>query len=125
MHPELPGIPPPPPKPPPRKQKVADFLIAQTRALHRLNLSHQLHTLLVTVAREQSTTRAGGANVPGLALTLGCTFQAVALHLRKNPELFTKQPRPHPQADLIRLSGEGIEILHEIRMLTKVYSPKK
>ena len=53
MHPELPGIPPAPPQAPPRTQKSADYLIALTRALHRLNLSPQLHTLLIAIAREQ------------------------------------------------------------------------
>lgn len=125
MHPELPGIPPAPPKQPPRPQKSSDYIIALTRALSRLNLAPQLHTLLITVAREQTASRAQGANVPTLALTLGCTFQAIALHLRKNPELFTKHPRPHPQADLIRLSREGVDLLREVRTFTRLYSPKK
>ena len=125
MHPELPGIPPAPPKQPPRKRKASDYIIALTRALHRLDLAPQLYTLLITIARDQTTTRAAGANVPSLALTLGCTFQCVALHLRKNPELFTKHPRPHPQADLIRLSRQGVDLLREVRTFTRLYSPKK
>ncbi|MFM2198858.1 MAG: hypothetical protein RLZZ505_2290 [Verrucomicrobiota bacterium] len=125
MHPELPGIPPAPPRPPPRKRKSTDYLIALTRALHRLNLAPQLHALLITVARDQTTTRAAGANVPTLALTLGCTFQCITLHLRNNSELFTTHTRPHPQANLIRLSREGVEILREVRRFTRAYLPSK
>jgi len=125
MHPELPGIPPAPPQAPPRTQKSADYLIALTRALHRLNLSPQLHTLLIAIAREQTASRAQGATIPSLALSLGCTYQSIALHLRKNTENFTSHARPHPQADLIRLSRTGAELLREVRTLTKAYSPKK
>jgi hypothetical protein len=125
MHPELPGIPPAPPQAPPRTQKSADYLIALTRALHRLNLSPQLHTLLIAIAREQTASRAQGATIPSLALSLGCTYQSIALHLRKNTENFTIHTRPHPQADLIRLSRTGAELLREVRTLTKAYSPKK
>ena len=125
MHPELPGIPPAPPQAPPRTQKSADYLIALTRALHRLNLSPQLHTLLIAIAREQTASRAQGATIPSLALSLGCTYQSIALHLRKNAENFTSHTRPHPQADLIRLSRTGAELLREVRTFTKAYSPKK
>jgi hypothetical protein len=125
MHPELPGIPPAPPKAPPRSQKSADYLIALTRALHRLNLSPQLHTLLIAIAREQTSTRAQGATIPSLSLSLGCTYQSIALHIRKNTENFTTHTRPHPQADLIRLSRTGAELLREVRTLTKAYSPHK
>lgn len=125
MHPELPGIPPAPPKAPPRPRKLAEYLIALTRALHRLNLSPQLHTLLVAVAREQTASRLQGATIPSLALTLGCSYQSIALHLRKNSEHFSVHPRAHPQADLIRLTRTGAELIREARNLAKAYSPKK
>lgn len=125
MHPELPGIPPAPTITPKRNQKSTNYLIALTRALHRLNLSPQLHTLLVAVAREQTASRLQGATIPSLALTLGCSYQSIALHLRKNSEHFSTHPRAHPQADLIRLTRTGVELIREARALTKAYSPKK
>jgi hypothetical protein len=65
-----------------------------------------------------------GATIPSIALSLGCTYQAIALHLRKNSDCFTTYPRPHPQADLIRLSRNGAELLREVKTYTKAYSPK-
>ena len=118
-------MPPAPPRNPPRDRKASDYLIALTRALHRLNLSPQLYTLLIAVAREQTTARAQGATIPSLSLSLGCTYQSIALHLRKNTGNFTTHTRPHPQADLIRLSQAGAELLREVRTLTKAYSPRK
>ena len=91
-----------------------DYTLRLAGALRRHCLSHALHDVLAAVAKLETTD--GHATIPGVALRLGCTFQAVTLHVYRNPGLFRVSENAVPRQ--VRLSQESVDLLARIKERT-------
>lgn len=91
-----------------------DYTLRLSSALRTLNLTHALHDVLSAVAKLEIVD--GHATIAGVALRLGCTFQAVHLHLYRNPDLFRVVEGLPRQ---LRLSEASVKLLARIKERTR------
>lgn len=94
---------------------VIDYTLRLAAALHVLNLTHSLYNVLCAVAKAQSGA-SGWATIPGICLSIACTYQNVDLHIRRNPDLFDEDGSAKPRR--YRLSREGLSLMLKIKQRT-------
>lgn len=101
-------------KRPDTKLPVIDYTIRLSAALRAYNLTHPLHDVLAATAKLQTTQ--GHATIPTIMAALCCTYQNVAQHLLKSPDLFHIDNNASPRR--ITLSTEAITLLQKIKIRT-------
>lgn len=93
-----------------------EYSIALAASLRRFALTHALYDVLLAVAhfeeRKQPDSPPQFATIPLLMFKLSCTYQNIAQHLLKSPDLFQIDGNASPRQ--ITLSTAGKSLLRDV-----------
>lgn len=95
----------------PDTKNAINYTLRLGAALRILNLTHAVHDVMCAVAALQNAQ--GFATIPKCQQQLHCTYQAVAQHFLKNPEIFHRDDSHNPSR--YTLTPVGIEVMGKIR----------